>query len=121
VEKFVLVVEDDLIIRSSIVQILTEEGYDAQGVSNGKEALDYLRHAKRLPCVIILDLMMPIMDGWQFRAQQINDPVLQKIPVVVVTADGNAQQKAKILNAQGWVKKPVEISTLLKAVEQLCA
>jgi len=115
-KKSVLVVEDDFFIRTSIVQILSEEGYEVAEAANGKDALEYLSLTNRRPSVIILDLMMPVMDGWQFRSAQMNDPALNKIPVVVVTADGNARVKAKQMNAEGWVKKPIEIDSLLKAV-----
>jgi CheY-like chemotaxis protein len=60
------------------------------------------------------------MDGWQFRTAQQHDARLSSIPVVVVTADGNAQQKARKINADGWVKKPIELDALLQVVERHC-
>jgi CheY-like chemotaxis protein len=63
-----------------------------------------------------LDVMMPIMDGWQFRTQQLADVKISKIPVIVVTADGNARDKAVVMNAQGWINKPFKIDEILEAV-----
>src|SRR5579862_4602951 len=65
----ILIVDDDPDIRDSLKEVLEDEGYEVNGVANGREALDYLRKSPR-PCVILLDLMMPVMDGWQFRREQ---------------------------------------------------
>ena len=65
----ILIVDDDPDIRDSLKEVLEDEGYEVNGVANGREALDYLRKSPR-PCVILLDLMMPVMDGWQFRKEQ---------------------------------------------------
>src|SRR3954470_23175677 len=83
----VLVVDDDQDIREALCDLLADAGYRAASVANGKEALIYLKSGE-LPCVILLDLMMPVMDGWEFRRQQQGDPRLSKIPVVVITAAG---------------------------------
>jgi CheY-like chemotaxis protein len=119
--KLILVVEDDTLIRTNIIEVLADEGYCVQGAANGQLALDYLRSASLMPALILLDLMMPVMNGWQFRTEQLNDFRLRKIPVVVVTADGNARQKEKNFNVEGWVKKPFEIETLLTTVKQCCS
>ena len=99
---------------------LEEEGYSAVGAGNGEEALEYLKSAKQKPGLILLDLMMPLMDGWQFRIEQKKNLEFAAIPLVVVTADGNAQQKATKISAEGWIKKPIDIDTLLKVVEKNC-
>ena len=70
----VLVVEDEEMIRDSLVEILADSGYDAIAAVDGRDALDKLRTGSPRPCLILLDLMMPIMDGWSFREQQRSDP-----------------------------------------------
>jgi two-component system response regulator MprA len=118
--KLILVVEDDPDIRGALIEILAEENYHAVGIANGELALNFLRSAQATPSLILLDLMMPAMNGWKFRKEQQGDLRLRKIPVVVVTADGNAQQKAKQIDAQGWVRKPIEIEVLLATVARCC-
>jgi CheY-like chemotaxis protein len=113
----VLVVEDEEEARTFLTQILELEGFSALGFPNGAEALDYLHTADR-PCLIILDLRMPVMDGSQFRAAQRQDPRLASIPVVVVTAlDPTA---AAGLSPLRVLRKPVDIETLLQIVRDNC-
>ena len=112
----VMVVEDDPMIRTSLVELLEAEGYQVIGVENGQAAMNHLKSGNTLPAVILLDVMMPIMDGWQFRTQQLSDVKISKIPVIVVTADGNARDKAVVMNAQGWINKPFKIDEILEAV-----
>jgi CheY-like chemotaxis protein len=114
----ILVVEDDVGILKAIMQVLEDEGYPVRGAANGRVALDLLRApGARLPRVILLDLMMPVMDGWAFRAEQLRDPALAGIPVVLLTADNNAQDKGATMNSAASLRKPVELETLLSAVE----
>jgi CheY-like chemotaxis protein len=115
----VLVVEDDVDILRAIVQVLEDEGYAVRVAANGQAALDTLRApGTSLPCLILLDLMMPVMDGWGFRAAQLRDPTLAQIPVIVLTADGNAVDKGPLMNSAGALRKPVELMTLLAAVAE---
>jgi len=116
----ILVVEDDADIRETLSLILQDEGYQVGEASNGQEALDQLRHGSHAD-LIVLDLMMPIMDGWQFRREQERDPELAAIPVVVVSADGSIHQKAKSIGAIDYVKKPIDLSTLLDMVNRYVA
>src|SRR4026209_1348307 len=81
----VLIVEDDEDLREMMAQLLTLEGFVAATVANGREALEYLQHASK-PDVILLDLMMPVMDGWEFRRRQQADPDLAPLPVIVLSA-----------------------------------
>jgi CheY-like chemotaxis protein len=114
----VLVVEDNADILQAIVQVLEDEGHFVRVAANGREALERLRERDApLPRVILLDLMMPVMDGWAFRAEQLRDPTLADIPVVVLTADGHASEKATHLGCAGALRKPVDLMTLLGAVE----
>lgn len=117
--KTVLIVEDDNDISDVLTQILQYEGYAVNTVSNGLEALEFLRKSDP-PGLILLDLMMPVMDGWQFRAEQQKDPELAKIPVVIVSADGRVYQKATSIGAAGYLKKPIELETLLDIVARHC-
>jgi CheY-like chemotaxis protein len=113
----VLVVEDDADILRAIVQVLEDEGETVRAAENGRVALTMLREpGATLPCVILLDLMMPVMDGWAFRAEQLRDPALAGIPVIVLTADGHALEKAAMMNGANALRKPVELETLLAAV-----
>ncbi len=115
----VLIVEDDLDIRDALAQILEEEGYSVQTAANGREALDQLRSGPP-PRLILLDLMMPVMNGWQFRAEQRRDPALAAIPVVVISADTNVGDKAKAIGIAEFFRKPIEISGLLQTMEKYC-
>jgi CheY-like chemotaxis protein len=79
-----MVVDDDEAIRRTIAEVLSEEGYAVKEAANGREALDLLRAGTR-PCLLLLDLMMPVLDGWGFRQEQERDPEIASVPVVIVT------------------------------------
>lgn len=111
----ILVVEDDDDAREAMVALLQMKGYRAVPAGNGKEALDYL-HQAPVPDLIILDLWMPVMDGWEFRAEQIKDPRLKKVPVIVVTALSDRDD----LDANEVIIKPVDVDRLLTSVSQYC-
>jgi CheY-like chemotaxis protein len=115
----VLIVEDDADLREMMAQLLTLEGYHTETVANGREALKYLNEAPR-PDVILLDLMMPIMDGWEFRKRQQNDPNLADVPVIVLTALDQAQARASDLNGVDFLKKPLDFDRLLELVRRHC-
>src|ERR1044071_1184503 len=76
----ILVVEDDSAIREVLTDVLESEGYQVLNAANGREAIQLLR-SSTLPCLILLDLMMPVMNGWQFRDEQRQDPLLAPVPV----------------------------------------
>jgi CheY-like chemotaxis protein len=114
----VLVIEDDVDILRAIVQVLEDEGHAVRGAANGQAALDLLRQPRgKRPRLILLDLMMPIMDGWAFRAEQLRDPALADIPVIVLTADGGAEETGQRMKCAGALRKPVALTDLLIAVE----
>jgi CheY-like chemotaxis protein len=113
----VLIVEDDADLREMMAQLLSLEGFQTATVSNGFEALDYLRQQDR-PDVILLDLMMPIMDGWEFRRQQQADPELAAVPVVVLSALD--QNRAAHVTANAFLKKPLDFDRLLELVRSYC-
>jgi signal transduction histidine kinase len=111
-----LIVEDDASIREAIAEVLRSEGYEATSCGHGREALEYLRRAHH-PDVILLDLMMPVMDGWEFRVEQRKDPALATIPVVALSADGTP--KAAAVDADAYLKKPVSASTLIDTIDRV--
>src|SRR5262245_23937995 len=110
----VFVVDDDTAIRDSLADLLSDEGYSVRTAKNGLDALTQLRQAGTpKPCLILLDLMMPVMTGPQFYAEQQRDPTLSPIPVVVISADANIRQKA--LPAGGeYLAKPIRIERVLE-------
>ncbi|MGK4006627.1 response regulator [Sorangium sp. So ce1036] len=116
--KRILVVDDDPDIRETLAELLQEEGYAVASAAHGAEALSALRTDPR-PGLILLDLMMPIMDGWQFRAEQKKDPELASIPVVIISATGR-DELVSSLGAAQFLKKPINLEQLLAAVEQHC-
>ncbi len=109
----VLIVEDDPDIAETVAFTLEDRGYHAEIVGNGREALDRLARGPR-PSLILLDLTMPVMNGWQFRRAQLASPELASIPVVVRTADASARDAG--LRAIGWLVKPVALDQLLETV-----
>jgi len=118
--KTIFLIEDSKEIRT-LVQILFEsEGYAVASAHDGHDALDKLRSMPKLPSLILLDLMMPVMDGYQFRQEQLKDPLLATIPVYIMTADGNVDVKAAGLGVEGGLRKPVDIETLLEVAEKHC-
>lgn len=116
----VLVVDDDPDIREAMIEVLEEHGHAATGVGNGNEALEHLRANPVHPCLILLDLMMPVMDGRQFREEQMRDPALSPIPVIVISAFRDVQQTAEKMQVAAHVKKPVSLRELVQLVERFC-
>jgi CheY-like chemotaxis protein len=100
-----------------MAQLLTIEGFQAAAVANGREALDYLQAGSK-PHVILLDLMMPVMDGWEFRRQQQADPELAPVPVIVLSALDPT--RAGGVDASAFLKKPLDFDRLLELVHAHC-
>jgi two-component system chemotaxis response regulator CheY len=115
-----LIVEDDQEIRDALVDILTDEGYRVHAVENGKDALEYLGTAQELPSLIILDMMMPVMDGYEFLQRKAADGRISAIPTVLCSADGQIKQKAEKAGMGEWLRKPIELNTLLELAERHC-
>jgi CheY-like chemotaxis protein len=111
----VLVVEDDDDTRELLREALEAHGYAVACAANGDQALEHLRASSPLPDVILLDLMMPVMNGWQFRSAQRRDQALASIPVVVITASGASRERAGLMVDQ-IVLKPVRLPQLLGAI-----
>jgi CheY-like chemotaxis protein/HPt (histidine-containing phosphotransfer) domain-containing protein len=115
-----LLVEDDDSIREIVSEVLSSRGYEVLTAGNGRIALDVLhRRADSLPRLILLDLMMPDMDGRQFLAERRKEPQLVPIPVIVLTAAGRTQVSPE-LDVAAWLSKPVELDRLLATVAQYC-
>ena len=112
----ILVVEDDADIREALAQILEDEGYSVISAPNGLVGLEKLRTVK--PALVLLDLMMPVMNGWQFRQQQRQDDLVAGIPVLMISADGSARREALSSGARGFIQKPIELDDLLNAVAE---
>ena len=113
----VLIVEDDADLRDMMAQLLNLEGFNAATVANGREALEYLQESDR-PDVILLDLMMPVMDGWEFRRRQQADPSVAGVPVIVLSALDPT--RAADVNANAFLKKPLDFDRLLALVRSYC-
>lgn len=116
-EPTVFVVEDDVDTREMLCRFLELEGYRVESAANGRQALDRLNDGTAA-CVIVLDLMMPVMDGWQFRREQVRDEKLSRIPVIVVSAAG--RDRIDRIDANAVLSKPVDLEELLDRVSSFC-
>lgn len=116
--RTVLVVEDEQDARAMMSALLECHGFDVATAANGREGLD---QARRLhPCVIVLDLMMPIMSGEQFRLAQLQEPDIRDIPVVVLSARHDAAEVAFRFKAAGFMPKPLDVDSLVCLIENQC-
>jgi CheY-like chemotaxis protein len=115
----VLIVDDDPAMRDALCDTLELQGHRTAVVCNGVEALDHLGKSPP-PCLILLDLMMPLMNGWEFREAQLKDPQIASIPVVVITAYPNPIHNADKLAAAGYLTKPISPERLFAAVADWC-
>ena len=115
----VLIIEDDEAISEAIASLLEDCGYGAVRAADGRGGLEALRNGPK-PALILLDMAMPGMNGWRFREEQMKDAALAEIPVVVFTADSQAEERARELGAAGWLRKPVDPRRLLSTVEKHC-
>lgn len=115
--KHILVIEDDTSIRELLVELLESEGYEVTSAVNGLEGLKFLQ-SKSQPDLILIDLMMPVMDGYSFRTEQLKNGEWSKIPTVVMSAEANAKEKMKSFSITAFLSKPVELDTILRTVSQ---
>jgi CheY-like chemotaxis protein len=111
---YVLVIEDDADLRESLAEVLVNKGYEVKTAVHGEEALEALRRDDDLPSVILLDLMMPVMNGWEFRLQQLSDPRLATIPTVIMSA---VASQAGSMGAIATLSKPVNLPALVSAID----
>ena len=113
-KRMVLVVDDDYDLREMMRDVLVDEGYAVETASNGQEALDCLRDGNS-PEIVVLDLMMPVMDGWHFLDEIKRDPNFADIPVVVMSA---SQEGLRGLGAKEFLSKPLNYHNLVATVER---
>jgi len=113
-KSVILIVDDDVDCREMLAELLSNAGYLVVCAENGRQGLDYLNSS--IPGLVILDLMMPVMSGWEFRARQRSDPRLESLPVVVTTASGLVQD----IDADAIVRKPIDFKLLLSLVKRTC-
>ena len=114
----VLVVDDDDVIRSLWTTVLERAGYQVSSASDGQEALDYLRQNQPLPDLILLDLMMPTMNGWQFLKELREEPLFASLVVVVISANDIPGKQLASFGIAAYLQKPVAMKTLLETVAQ---
>jgi CheY-like chemotaxis protein len=112
----ILIIEDAIEIQVLLKRLLEVEGYTVETASNGQEGLQRLATDQPLPDLILLDLMMPVMDGMMFREKQMSDPRIAKVPVIIMTADGNIDQKKNRVGQIECLKKPLDVDDLLSAI-----
>lgn len=112
----ILIVEDDDDIRNALTDLLEDEGYHTEAAINGKDALEKLEEIPK-PCLVLLDMMMPIMNGRQFLDEVMRDSHLAPIPVLIVSA---VADKTNTEGSVGFLKKPIDIDVVLNLVAQYC-
>ncbi len=115
----ILLIDDDPDTREQLAEILTEHGYRVATACDGLEGFEKLK-TDCAPCVILLDLMMPVMDGWQFRAKQLSEPQLAQLPVIVLSATTEIRRHAAKMKAAGFLSKPFMLDRLLGVVQRYC-
>ena len=115
-----LLVEDDRDVREAIAEVLEQEGYAVMQARSGVEAIRMLSDAPAMPAAILLDLMMPVMDGWEFMARWQKNRAWSAIPIVVISADSNAKERIEALQATAaYMRKPIDIDQLLALLARL--
>jgi CheY-like chemotaxis protein len=114
----ILLVEDDFDVREALVETLRDRGYEVESAGDGEQALSLLRNGVR-PGLILLDLMMPRMSGSEFRMVQQVDPALSSLPVVLLSADGRMEEKARALQVEGAIRKPIDLDELFAMIERV--
>jgi len=113
----ILVVEDDPDVRDALRLVLEQAGYAVVCAAEGREALDRLRDCA--PSLILLDLMLPVMDGFEFRVQQLQDPAIAGIPVIVFSCGADIQEKVAPMRVAACLRKPVDVDALLDLIRVL--
>lgn len=117
-KKLILVIEDDLDIQESLVSALELENFDVATAKNGLEGLNYLKSTATKPDAILLDIMMPVMDGKVFRQKQLEVENLKSIPTIVLTADRSFEIPSH-LGFFACFKKPVDLDVLLETLSKI--
>jgi CheY-like chemotaxis protein len=118
--RLVMIIDDDASVREDYAELLREEGYQVVTAANGREALDQLE-ATSAPSLILLDLKMPVMDGWKFHRELADNPELSNVPVVLLSGSSDVYEEASRMAADDFLLKPVPVRELLGTVEQYCS
>lgn len=116
----VLVVDDEPGMRHALSEAIGADGHAVVTAADGAEALERLRYAQHLPCAILIDMLMPRMDGRQLAAAIRADPAWSKIPFAMIGTNPAHEREASALGARCWLAKPIELDRLLGAIEDLC-
>lgn len=116
----ILVIDDDKEIRESLMDVLTDEGYTVICKENGREGLNYLKGNHPLPRLVFLDLMMPILDGQEFRKEQMSNPAIAHIPTILFSANGQLDKRAIDIGMTDFLKKPIDLDDLLLIAAKYC-
>lgn len=119
--KTVMIVDDESSISSALTDILEDEGYQVVVVSNGQEALTYFHGNATLPCVILLDMIMPEVSGVEFLNRKQNEAALADIPIIAMSGDFYLAQQTPLLGAADYLIKPFDIEELLATVTRVCS
>lgn len=116
--QYILIVEDDADLRSVEAEVLGSEGFQVRTASDGLEALDAI-HTTGTPALILLDLRMPRLNGWDLAARLRANETLRKVPIIVVAAHYAIAEEAASIGARAWLHKPVSIDHLLSVVRRV--
>jgi len=121
----VLIVEDDPETREMVRELLVTAGFHAVAAQDGLEALHLLRtvrhRAPDVPCLVLLDLMMPRLGGNEFRRAQLGDPTVANVPVAVMSGAADLEQRAEAMGAVATLSKPLDVDVLMEVVKRYCA
>jgi CheY-like chemotaxis protein len=117
----ILVVDDEAPVRAVVIALLEDTNYDVVGVANGRDALACLRLNPSRFQLVLLDIMMPYMSGWEVLRTMRAQPALAAIPVVIMTAGANVRQQAVELGVAGYLPKPLDFDQLLDIAAQFCS
>ena len=118
--RTILVVEDDADLRDAILDVLESAGFDVLTAGDGQEAFRILGNLRE-PALVLLDLKMPVMDGFEFRRQLLDTPGVSEVPLVFLSGDPKSQRQARALPFHGSLEKPFREQDLLRVVARYCA
>ncbi len=119
-DHHLLVVDDEDDIREALASIIRQEGYAVDEAADGRAALEYMRSSRTKPCVVLLDLMMPVMNGWDLVGDMSQDEGLRSIPVVLITADARGASSDPRTSSLPLMSKPLDLRRLMDVVERYC-
>lgn len=119
VNKNILIVEDNALQRDGLARLLTREGFGVMVAANGQEALSQVR-GELSPDVIVLDMLLPVVDGWQVLERMVEERIATRIPIIIATGTVLSREWALDHGCAGFVRKPIEIESLLQEIRRLC-